>query len=91
MSSSKIMILLIKFAVITIILPFFLITIYLYLNTFFIVHTVEGSHTLNGKRVDVKKALTRDSAGRVITPKPPRDNWGGTRGWGGLLIFNVIV
>ncbi|XP_065210502.1 heterogeneous nuclear ribonucleoprotein A1, A2/B1 homolog [Planococcus citri] len=46
---------------------------------------LEGSHTLNGKRVDVKKALSRDSAGRVIAPKPnaPRDNWNGNRSWGG--------
>lgn len=48
---------------------------------------LEGSHTLNGKRVDVKKALSRDSAGRVITPKSAapqsRDNWNGNRSWGG--------
>lgn len=39
---------------------------------------------LNDKRVDVKKALSRDSTGRVLGSKPPRDNAGGNRGgWGG--------
>lgn len=46
---------------------------------------LEGSHTLNGKRVDVKKALNRDQNGRVIPPKG-RDGWsgggGGGRSWG---------
>jgi len=40
------------------------------------VYLVEGSHTLNGKRVDVKKALSRDPSGRVI-PSKSRDNWVG--------------
>lgn len=45
---------------------------------------MEGSHTLNGKRVDVKKALSRDSSGRVIAPKSSRgDGWGGGGGGGG--------
>ncbi|KAK7583964.1 hypothetical protein V9T40_004927 [Parthenolecanium corni] len=45
---------------------------------------LEGSHMLNDKRVEVKKALSRDATGRVIGSKPPRDNAGGNRGgWGG--------
>lgn len=52
---------------------------------------VEGSHMLNDKRVDVKKALSRDSTGRVVGSKQPRDNAGGNRGgwggWSGELIF----
>lgn len=51
---------------------------------------------LNGKRVDVKKALSRDSSGRVIAPKSSRgESWGGSggggRNWGKFVFFSKRV